>query len=75
MNKYPGQIDFMPLSLTVLTLSQAVAGAKEGSSPPLMDETRLGGCFEKYKRIIIEFFLLNQPRHEALELHKRWTCS
>lgn len=31
MNKYPSQIDLIPLSMMVLALSQAVAGAKEGS--------------------------------------------
>lgn len=31
MNKYPSQIDLIPLSMMVLTLSQTVAGAKEGS--------------------------------------------
>lgn len=30
MNKYPSQIDLIPLPLMVLSLSQAVAGAKEG---------------------------------------------
>lgn len=47
VNKYRSQIDLTPLSQTVLTPGQAIAGGKRMLHTLFMTEARLGGgCFQ-----------------------------